>query len=157
MNVRTESPARPEFLFSRDAFSAFKIASWVQSKGRVYQLMSVSQTIFWRAAARTPGGHRGVQQFLGYASDQPDLRFLFDRRTIDGVTYNCINDRRNPSAVNWMVKQPAAGAMTEDFAIVTRVFDPSTKKTVISVAGIEAYGTLAAGEFVTEPEYVGSL
>ena len=54
-----------------------------------------------------------------------------------------------------MVKQPAAGAMTEDYAIVTRVFDPSTEKTVISVAGIEAYGTLAAGEFVTEPEYVG--
>ena len=42
--------------------------------------------------------------------------------------------------------------MTEDYAIVTRVFDPSTEKTV---AGIEAFGTLAAGEFVTEPEYVG--
>lgn len=36
------------------------------------------------------------------------------------------------------------------------VSDPSTEKTVISVAGIEAYGTLAAGEFVTEPEYVGA-
>ena len=45
--------------------------------------------------------------------------------------------------------------MTEDYAIVTRVFDPSTEKTVVSVAGIEAYGTLAAGESVTEPEYVG--
>jgi hypothetical protein len=48
MNVRTESPARPEFLFSRDAFSAFTIASRVQSKGRVYQLMSVSQTNYSR-------------------------------------------------------------------------------------------------------------
>ena len=45
--------------------------------------------------------------------------------------------------------------MTEDYAIVTRGFDPSTEKAVVSVAGIEAYGTLAAGEFVTEPEYVG--
>jgi len=84
-----------------------------------------------------------------------DLRFVFDRRTIDGTIYSCINDRRNPNSVNWKVKQPAAGAMTEDYAIVTRVFDPSTEKTVISVAGIEAYGTLTAGEFVTEADYIG--
>jgi hypothetical protein len=45
--------------------------------------------------------------------------------------------------------------MTEDYAIVTRVFDPATEKTVISAAGIETYGTLAASEFVTEPEYLG--
>ena len=47
-------------------------------------------------------------------------------------------------------------AMTEDFAIVTRVFDPSTERTVISVAGIENYGTLAAGEFVTQADYIGA-
>jgi hypothetical protein len=46
-------------------------------------------------------------------------------------------------------------ATTQDYAIVTRVFDPSTEHTVISVAGIESYGTLAAGEFVTDPRYLG--
>ena len=45
--------------------------------------------------------------------------------------------------------------MTEDYAIVTRVFDPATEKTVISAAGIETSGTLAASEFITEPEYLG--
>ena len=144
----------PDYLFSRDAFSAFKIASWVQSKGRGYQLMSVSQTNYSRLR-HAPLVAIGAFNNSWAMRVTAELRFVFDRRTIDGVTYNCINDRRSPSAVNWMVKQPAAGAMTEDYAIVTRVFDPSTEKTVISVAGIEAYGTLAAGEFVTEPEYVG--
>jgi hypothetical protein len=144
----------PDYLFSRDAFSAFKIASWVQSKGRGYQLMSVSQTNYSRLR-HAPLVAIGAFNNSWAMRVTAELRFVFDRRTIDGVTYNCINDRRNPSAVNWMVKQPPAGAMTEDYAIVTRVFDPSTEKTVISVAGIEAYGTLAAGEFVTEPEYVG--
>jgi hypothetical protein len=45
---------------------------------------------------------------------------------------------------------------TQDYAIVTRAFDATTERTVVSVAGIENYGTLAAGEFVTDPEYLGA-
>ena len=116
--------------------------------------MSVSQTNY-SLLRRAPLVAIGAFNNAWALRVTADLRFVFDHRTIDGITYNCINDRRNPAAVEWMVRQPAAGAMTEDYAIVTRVFDPSTEKTVISVAGIEAYGTLAAGEFVTEPEYVG--
>jgi hypothetical protein len=144
----------PEYLFSRDAFSAFKIASWVQGKGRPYQLMSVSQANYSRLR-HVPLVAIGAFNNSWALRVTADLRFVFDRRTIDGVVHNCINDRQNPNAVNWSVKQPAAGAMTEDYAIVTRVFDPSTEKTVISAAGIEAFGTLAAGEFVTEPAYAG--
>src|SRR5262249_40659979 len=38
----------PEYLFLRDSLSAFKIASWVQSRGRAYQLMSVAETSYSR-------------------------------------------------------------------------------------------------------------
>ena len=54
------------------------------------------------------------------------------------------------------ITQPVTGTMTEDYAIVTHVFDPATENTVISAAGIETYGTLAASEFITRPEYVGA-
>lgn len=43
-----------------------------------------------------------------------------------------------------------------DYASVTRSLHPTSERTVISVAGIESYGTLAAGEFVTGPEYLGA-
>jgi hypothetical protein len=84
-----------------------------------------------------------------------ELRFVFDSRTVDGITYHCVNDRRNPNAADWRVAQPVGRAMTEDYAIVTRVFDPDTERGLISAAGIESYGTLAASEFITDPEYLG--
>ena len=108
-------------------FSAFKVASWVQSKGRAYQLMSVSQTNYSRLR-HAPLVAIGAFNNPWAMRVTAELRFVFDRRTIDGIIYNCINDRRNPNAVNWMVKQPAAGTMTEDYAIVTRVFDPVHRK-----------------------------
>jgi len=85
-----------------------------------------------------------------------ELRFVFDHRTVNGQVYNCVTDRRNPGAFDWAVAKSVGTGTTQDFAIVTRVFDPTTERSVVSVAGIENYGTLAAGEFVTEPEYLGA-
>ena len=144
----------PEYLFLRDSLSGFKVASWIQSKGRAYQLMSVSQTDYSRLR-HAPLVAIGAFNNPWAMRATADLRFDFGHRTVGGITYHCIIDRRNPNAANWKVAQPAGGAMAEDYAIVTRVFDPATEKTVISAAGIETYGTLAASEFVTEPEYLG--
>jgi hypothetical protein len=144
----------PEYLFLRDALSAFNVASWVQSKGRAYQMMSVSETNYSRLR-HEPLVAIGAFNNSWAMRVTAELRFLFDHRVIDGVTYSYIYDRRNPDAAAWKVAQPVTGVMTEDFAIVTRVFDGSTEKTVISAAGIETYGTLAASEFVTHPEYLG--
>jgi hypothetical protein len=44
-----------------------------------------------------------------------------------------------------------------DYAIVSRVRDPKTEQTVVVVAGIGSWGTLAAGEFVTKPEHLEKL
>jgi len=42
----------------------------------------------------------------------------------------------------------------EDYAIVTRVVDASTEETVISAAGLRHFGTLAAGDFLTNEAYM---
>ena len=39
--------------------------------------------------------------------------------------------------------------LTDDYAIVSRVSDPTTDETVVVAAGITKYGTLAAGESLT--------
>jgi hypothetical protein len=145
----------PEYLYLRDALAAFKVASWIQSKGVPYQLMSVAQTNYSRLR-REPMVAIGAFNNPWSIRVTSELRFVFDRRTISGVSYNCIIDRRNPESVSWKVAQPV-GPMTEDYAIATRVFDPATEKTVVSVAGIESFGTVAASEFVTSPEYLGSV
>jgi hypothetical protein len=144
----------PEYLFLRDALSAFNVASWVQSKGRVYHLESVSQTDYSRLR-HAPLVAIGAFNNAWSMRVTSELRFVFDNRTVDGISYHCIDDRRTPNVLNWRVAQPASEAIPEDYAIVTRVFDPATEKTVISAAGIETYGTLAASEFVVKPEYLG--
>jgi hypothetical protein len=40
-----------------------------------------------------------------------------------------------------------------DYAIVSRFVNPTTEQMVVSVAGATGYGTVAAGEFVTNPAY----
>lgn len=146
----------PEFLYLRDALSGFRVASWIQAKGRPYHLMSVASTTYSQLR-HTPLVAIGAFNNTWSMRVTAELRFVFERRTVNGVAYNCIIDRRNPATLSWKVAQPIDPTMNEDFAIVTRVFDPSTERTVISVAGIENYGTLAAGEFVTQADYIGAV
>ncbi len=143
----------PEYLFMRDALAAFKVAAWIQSKGHASRLASVAQTNYSQlrhAPLVAIGAFNNAWSIRVTAL----LRFVFEYRVIDGVTYHCIVDRRNPNSVPWKVAQPASNAMSEDFAIVTRVFEPTTERTLLSVAGIETFGTLAASEFVTDPTYL---
>ena len=44
--------------------------------------------------------------------------------------------------------------MPLDYAIVSRLLDPTTGKIAVTAAGITQYGTAAAGEFLTNPEYL---
>jgi hypothetical protein len=144
----------PEYLFLRDAFSAFNVASWLQSKGRSYQLTSVTATNYSQLR-RAPLVAIGAFNNQWAMRVNAELRFAFSHRNDGGMLYNSIDDRRNPNGAQWRVAQPTTGAMTGDYAIVTHVFDPATENTVISAAGIETYGTLAASEFISRPEYVG--
>ncbi len=146
----------PEFLYLRDALSGFRVASWIQGKGRPYHLMSVASANYSQLR-HTPLVALGAFNNIWSMRVTAELRFVFERRTVDGKAHNCIIDRRNPGHLPWRVAQPTSPAMNEDFAIVTRVFDPSTERMVISAAGIETFGTLAASEFVTQPDYLGRV
>lgn len=145
----------PEYLFLRDAISAFNVASWLQSKGLSYQLTSVTATNYSQLR-RAPLVAIGAFNNQWAMRVNAELRFAFSRRNDGGMVYDSIDDRHNPNGAQWRIAQPVTGTMTEDYAIVTHVFDPATENTVISAAGIETYGTLAASEFITRPEYVGA-
>ena len=43
--------------------------------------------------------------------------------------------------------------MPVDYAIVTRMVDTTTDRPVIIAAGLTQYGTIGAGEFLSNPEY----
>ena len=86
------------------------------------------------------------------ASLTGELRFYFD---VDAKNSSeIVRDRQNRDKSEWKVvnawpywKIPA------DYAIVTRVVNPTTEQTIVVAPGITHYGTQAAGEFLTNPEY----
>lgn len=82
------------------------------------------------------------------------MRFSFER---DHDTF-WIKDRQNPSsrdrAVNYRTPYLS---LTEDYALISRTLDPTTARMVVVVGGLTGYGTIAAGEFLTDPAYLEAM
>jgi hypothetical protein len=84
-----------------------------------------------------------------------DLRFSFERR--EDHT-GLIRDRQNPANGGWFHDPNVLySKLNQDYAIVSRFVDPLTERMVVVVGGMGRDGTLAAGEFVTEPRYLEML
>jgi len=82
------------------------------------------------------------------------MRFTFDR---DHDTF-WIKDRQNASrkdrAVNYRTPYLS---LNEDYALISRTLDPTTGRMVVVIGGLTGYGTMAAGEFVTDPAYLEAM
>lgn len=61
---------------------------------------------------------------------------------------------QGPSGRRWFAIPGVNGTGREDFAVVTRLLDSKTGKFVVAVAGIQSYGTAAAGELISNPDYL---
>jgi hypothetical protein len=81
-----------------------------------------------------------------------ELRFYFD---IDHQNKaEIVRDRQNPGQTEWkVVNSWPHWRIPTDYAIVSRVFNPTTGQAVVIAAGITQYGTHAAGEFITNQAY----
>jgi hypothetical protein len=82
-----------------------------------------------------------------------DLRFYFDS---DPRTHTqMIRDRQGPNSTDWKLVEawPPGREISKDYAVVTRVVNRTTEQSIVILAGIAQYGTDAAAEFVTDPDY----
>jgi hypothetical protein len=84
-----------------------------------------------------------------------DLRFHFER----GLNHvGLILDRQNPNNQGWFHDPNSLySTVSQDFAVVSRFFNPLTEEMVVAIGGTGRDGTIAAGEFVTEPRYLDML
>jgi len=86
---------------------------------------------------------------LGLAGE---LRFYFDIDEQNGLLV--VRDRQRPDITEWnVVNTWPHRIINVDYAIVSRVFDPTTEQTVVIAAGITHYGTKVAAEFLTNEAY----
>jgi hypothetical protein len=68
-----------------------------------------------------------------------------------------IQDQQNPSARSWSVARTGDEGIKEDFGLISRVIDPATDRIMVMVGGLRGYGTLAAGEFLSNAKYMAVI
>jgi hypothetical protein len=84
------------------------------------------------------------------------LRYYFDGDPAQDILR--IRDRQQPQATGWELSHAwPQWKIAADYAIVSRVLDRNTDRVVVIVAGITHFGTIAAGEFLTSPEYFSEV
>jgi hypothetical protein len=85
-----------------------------------------------------------------------NLRFIFERdATPDGFIW-MVRDRNQPGR-QWSLTQTYPQPLDRDYAMITRILDPERKRVVISVGGLNQFGTEAAGEFLADGAALSSF
>jgi hypothetical protein len=81
-----------------------------------------------------------------------ELRFNFAHEEKTGISM--VQDRSDPRNNSWTVANAwPYTRIPADYAIVTRARNATTEQTIVIGAGITQFGTVAAGEFLSNPAY----
>jgi hypothetical protein len=85
------------------------------------------------------------------------LRFRFGNDA--GMTHFWIEDTQSPEHTHWSIDRSVQQSTNNyrDYAIVARFRDANTGKLAVIAAGIARGGTVAAGEFLTQPGDMDSI
>jgi len=132
-----------------DAATLTRFAGLLQSKGKGYRVVSQTEATF----ADLQGGpavliglanNDWTQQLVG------KLRFWVEHKEPGQLI---LRDRQHPERADWAMDYATPYLdITKDYALVMRVLDPRTGQMVISAAGISAFGTISAGNFLTNAD-----
>jgi len=139
-----------------DLSAIVRIAGLLQSHGRKYNLRGEGVTSL--ADLRS-----GPAVFIGAFDNAWTLRLTDPLRyhfsNNPEMTEVRIVDSTSPQQSNWMVARAVQIATNNyrDYAIVARFTDTNTGKLTVIVAGLARGGTIAAGEFLTDPSDLAQL
>jgi len=138
-----------------DATTLSRLAGLLQSHGKPYQVRNAVLTSF-RELREGPLILIGAFNNNWTMRLTSQLRYSFERDLENRSAW--INDRQNPSKRDWAVALRAPiSTVNEDYALISRFWDATTEQMVVVAAGIGIYGTMAAGEFLTDPAYLSNL
>lgn len=136
-----------------DVTTLGRLAGLLQSKGKAYHIRGESSTTFEDL-------RDGPVVLIGAFNNDWSIRLMGPRRFSferDGDTF-WIKDSQNPAdkshAVNYAMPYLQ---VTEDYALISRVLDPVTERMVVLAGGLTGSGTLAAGEFLSNPAYMEAI
>jgi hypothetical protein len=139
-----------------DVNATVKVAGVLQSSGKKYTVRS-------EGATNLEDLRNGPTVFIGAFDNAWTLRLTnplrFHFANNADMSQHAIVDTMNPAQTHWMVDRSVQIATNNyrDYAIVARFTDTNTGNLSVIVAGIGRGGTIAAGEFVTDPGALAQL
>lgn len=138
-----------------DATTLSQLAALFQSRGKRYHVRNAAFTSF-RDLREGPVVLIGAFNNDWTLRLTSQLRYTFSRDPTLGVWW--VSDRQAPSRRDWLVSMAVPTSnVTEDYAVISRVMDPTTDQPIVVAAGIGIYGTLAAGEFLAGSDHLAAL
>jgi hypothetical protein len=152
---------RMEFVALADSVTFCRIAGLLNVKSKAYHIRRYDATSF--------ADLRNVPLILIGAFNNPwsmqfsrALRFTFELQRIQGPEGEqvvvTIDDKQKPSNAEWQVNTSQQySKVTDDYALICRIYDPNTQGTIVIVGGLLKWGTMAAGEFLSEPKYMEEI
>jgi hypothetical protein len=146
--------AQSQTVHFADAITLAKFASMVQARGKRYRIVSQTEATYAEL-------QNGPAILIGLLNNDwtkrlvGNLRFTVDR---PGEGKVLIRDRTNPLRSDWSIDYYAPLLeISKDYALVMRATDPKTEQMVVAAAGLSVFGTLAAGEFLTDGNEIRKL
>lgn len=136
-----------------DMITLARIAGVLQARGKNYRIRGEIATSF--ADLRD-----GAVVLIGAFNNDWTIRltgpgrFSFEQSSDS----RWIKDGAHPDRKDWAVNLSTPYMkLTDDYALISRILDPTTDRIVVVAAGLLGYGTIAAGEFLTNPEYLNAI
>jgi hypothetical protein len=155
MTLRDFHSLESQKVFLDDALTLAKVTGLLQGKGRRFRIVPHSAVTFADL-------QNGPAVLIGRRSNDwanslvSQVRFSIEHGTAPHTMV--IRDKKNPSRRDWSINTstPYLSA-TRDYALVVRVLNPKAGQVAVMASGLTAYGTLAAGEFLTNPAQLEKL
>jgi hypothetical protein len=142
---------RDRFMWIGDSVSMARISGYLTGKGKELRHRGALTTGY--AELR---GHPVV--LIGAFNNEWAMRLTetlrFSLVRDPGNTSAGVRDLQKPGELPWLIPRPFPRLDTEeDYAVVTRVFDPDMERCVVAAGGITHWGTMMAGDFLSSPAY----
>ena len=142
-------PAGGRYYSVGDYLASVRLAEFLGHHGKPFQVIGDRSAAYKDLRGR-PAVLIGQFNNVWTMGLTGSLRYYIDRST-QSFSYEVL-DRQNPGKV--IFSAPRNASRPEEYAIVSRIFDAPTEKTVVSIAGMTFNGTIAAGEFLTNERYM---
>jgi hypothetical protein len=139
-----------------DLSAVVKLAGILQAHGTKYSLKGEGTTTLSDL-------RNGPTVFVGAFDNAWTLRLTKQLRyhfaNNSDMTRFWIADNNDPNRADWLIDRAKQQATNNyrDYAIVTRFTDSTTGKIAIVAAGVGRGGTIAAGEFLTDPTHLAQV